>query len=372
MDKNVELFGNMLECARVPAMIVDVNNIIVHINRSMAALFGNITGHHRSFLFANEAGTRRDNHDPFTDIFSSMTGDEMHAEAVIADVTYDITCQHIACGPDPSFTVLVFEDITEKKNLETEIAENLKALKRETSIAKNIQKSILPINDEYWNSIKINALYLPSSDLGGDLYDLIKINENEFLFYIADVSGHSIHSALLTIYLRENIRANADAAHESLTNLIHKILGSYKILDIDAMVYIGLLLCKYNSENNELSVLNAGHNCYPLVVREGGRVEELPIRGMPLSRISNENFYDEESIGLYPGDRVILFTDGLAEEQGIGMQEPFGSEGVRLTVEENYSLSGQELAAKIAEKSTELTIGGAKDDRTVVVVDIIR
>jgi len=371
MENHIELFGNMLECAEVPAMITNSKNIIVHINRSMAAHFGTVTGHHRSYLFANNSGYDYGRHDPFEDIFADIPGDEMHAEVVIADVTYDVICRRVACGPDPSFTVMVFEDITEKKNLETEIAENLRTFQRETSIAKNIQKSILPINDEYWNSIRISAIYLPSGDLGGDVYDLIQMNENEYLFYIADVSGHSIQASLLTIYLRENIRAHAKDAHENITALMRNLLISYKALDIDAMMYIGLLLCKYDKEKKELSVLNAGHNCYPLVVRSAGRVEEIPIRGMPLSRISDENSYEAETLGLYSGDRVVLYTDGLSEEQGIGMQEPFGSAGVRRIVEENYRLPGNELVEKVAEKSTELSIGKAKDDRTIVVIDIL-
>jgi sigma-B regulation protein RsbU (phosphoserine phosphatase) len=372
MENYIELFGNMLECGRVPAMITNSKNIIVHINRSMAAHFGRVTGHHRSYLFANNSGYDYGREDPFESIFAGMPEDEMHAEVVIADVTYDVICQRVACGPDPSITVMVFEDITEKKNLETAIAENLRTLQRETSIAQSIQKSILPINDKHWNTVEINAIYLPSGDLGGDVYDLIQMNENEYLFYIADVSGHSIQASLLTIYLRENIRANAAKnAHEDITALMRSLLTNYKALDIDAMMYIGLLLCKYDKEKNELSVLNAGHNCYPLIIRGTGRVEEIPICGMPLSSVSDENSYEAETVGLYSGDRVVLFTDGLAEEQGIGMQEPFGSLGVRRVVEENYRLSGNELAKKVAEKSTELSIGKAKDDRTVVVIDIL-
>ncbi|MDR2611146.1 MAG: SpoIIE family protein phosphatase [Clostridiales Family XIII bacterium] len=371
MDNMIDIFGNALECASIPAMIVDGENSIVHTNRSMSALFGDVVGRHRSYLFASDAKKDPGRPDPFETLFADIRGDEMHAEAVIADVTYEVICQHISCGPFPDFSVMIFEDVTEKKNLETEISESLKLLRRETSIAKDIQNSILPTNDEHWNTIRINAEYLPAGDLGGDVYDLVKLNNDETLIYIADVAGHGIQASLLTIYLRENIRANADAARESLGSLMKKLLASYKALDIDAAMYIGLLLCKYNKERQEIVVLNAGHTCYPLIIRRSGRVEELPIHGMPLSKFSMGDEYKAESVGIYQGDRLILFTDGLAEEHDIRKQEPFGSEGIRRTTAEYQHLPSPQLVKKIVEKSEEFTVGKAKDDRTILIADIL-
>jgi sigma-B regulation protein RsbU (phosphoserine phosphatase) len=371
IDSAIEVFGNALECARVPAMIVDEENIIVHTNRSMRALFGNVIGRHRSYLFASDEKHDPDRPDPFETLFVDIQSDEMYAEAVIADVTYEVICQHVGCNSISGFSVMVFEDITEKKNLEMEVSESLKLLKRETSIAKDIQNSILPTNDEHRNTIKISAKYLPAGNLGGDVYDLIQLSGEEELIYIADVSGHGIQASLLTIYLRENIRANAGEARESLSTLTKKLFESYRALDIDPSMYIGLLLCKYNKEKKEISVLNAGHNCYPIALRQNGRVEEIPVRGMPLSKFSDESAYEEETIGIYSGDRLIMFTDGLVEEQVIQTQEPFGSEGIRRVVTESSHLSSSDLAEKIVEKSAEFTVGKARDDRTIVIADIL-
>jgi sigma-B regulation protein RsbU (phosphoserine phosphatase) len=254
-----------------------------------------------------------------------------------------------------------------KNSLEDKLVE----LKRETSIAKDIQNSILPVNDEYLDIIGINAEYLPVGDLGGDVYDLVKLSDDEVLVYIADVAGHGIQASLLTIYLRENIRANANEALNSLGALMRKLLASYNALDIDAAMYIGLLLCKYNKKKKALSILNAGHNCYPLVIRRDGCVEEIPVRGMPISKFNDGNACELEDIGMRQGDRLLMFTDGLAEEHDFRRQEPFGSEGVRNVAEEYYHLPGRDLARKIVRKAEEFADEKAKDDRTVVIADIL-
>ncbi|MDR2610806.1 MAG: fused response regulator/phosphatase [Clostridiales Family XIII bacterium] len=274
----------------------------------------------------------------------------------------------------PFNAAIVNQRVTNVINLyvyKNDIEEQLVGLKRETSIAKDIQNSILPVNDEYLNIIGINAEYLPVGDLGGDVYDLVKLSDNEVLVYIADVAGHGIQASLLTIYLRENIRANASAAQKSLGALVKKLLASYQALDIDAAMYIGLLLCKYNKKKKELSILNVGHNCYPLVIRRDGAVEEVVVRGMPISKFNGGDTNDPESVGVYQGDRLLLFTDGLAEEHDFPKQETFGAEGVRNVAAEYHHLPGRELAKKIIGEAEKFTAGEAKDDRTVVIADIL-
>ncbi|MDR2156437.1 MAG: SpoIIE family protein phosphatase, partial [Clostridiales Family XIII bacterium] len=275
------VFRRMVENLDNPIILLDEGRNIVYANRSAGDMFGDISGKSWEFLFgsgATGAGNAAE---------ALIRGaDAGRTEAVLADVTYDMRFSPVSDGEGLNYGVVMLEDVSEKRHLEDRLKRSMEKLKSDTSIAKHIQSSILPIDDEYWNSIKINAIYLPADDLGGDVFDIVRLSEEETLLYIADVSGHGVQASLLTVFLRENVRAKADAAKEGLELLVKELLKNFIALGMDATIYISLLLCRYNKVRGELSIANAGHNCSPLVIRKNGRVEEIPVKGMPISRIS--------------------------------------------------------------------------------------
>lgn len=365
MEKNYSnLFGLLLENMQLPVVIIDSSNTIIHLNKNMRDTFGDLTGHKRELLFDESSESQS-----VTNIIDKKkTG---MTEIVLADVIYKAIFNHITDEEGNVFTVIILEDISERKILQRKISDQLKEIKKETAIAKTIQHSVLPLDDVYWNSVNLHAIYLPADDIGGDVYDIIKLNENEVLIYISDVSGHGIQASLLTMYIRENVRAKAAFAEKGLDLFMKEILENFVSLEIDAMLYITLLCCKYNKKTAELSFVNAGHNCSPLLLRSNGRSEELPLRGMPLSLISDPNKYQEEIISIYPGDRLILYTDGIVEEYSKAEKKTFGPEGLRKVAEQNYKKDGRVLAEIIIEEAAKYMNLNAKDDRTIVIADIL-
>ena len=362
-NKYNKIFGLLLETIQYPVVILDSSNTIIHINKNMVETFGDITGHNRELLFSDT----EENKVALEIIDNNASG---RVDVVLADVTYKAIFNQLSAEED-LYTVLLLEDISERKALQTKVEAQLKEMKKETAIAKNIQHSVLPDDATYWNCISIKGIYLPASDIGGDVYDIVRINEDEFIIYISDVSGHGIQASLLTMYMRENVRAKAYVAEHGLDLFMKEILEDYIALDIDAMLYITLLCCKYNKRTNELSFVNAGHNCPPLVLRSNGRVEEIPLKGMPLSIISDPNSYQEEIIGMYPGDRIVLYTDGIVEEYSKAEKRSFGPEGLRKVAEEFYSVEAKQLATTIIEEAAKYMNLAAKDDRTIVIADIL-
>jgi sigma-B regulation protein RsbU (phosphoserine phosphatase) len=354
----------MAEKLSNPIMILNSEQIIVYTNEIMRETFGNLVGKHKNFIMGDdESGEMA--------VPTAEIDKEGRIEAVLADVTYSILVSKVSDCDGENYTVLLFEDISEKHHLEEQLKQNLKKYQLESGIARHIQNSILPINNEYWNMIRLNGIYLPADELGGDVYDIVKLNEDEVLLYIADVSGHGIQAALLTMFIREKVRANTHEAIEGLELLLSKLLKGFQELDIDAMLYLSILFCKYNGKKHELSIANAGHNCYPLVIRQSGRIEEIPVRGMPISKISDSSSYEEEVLVMRPGDRVILYTDGVIEEYSKAEQKIFGSEGVRRVAEALYDLEGSMLAERIIAEAKRYTMVAAKDDRTIVVADFL-
>jgi sigma-B regulation protein RsbU (phosphoserine phosphatase) len=219
--------------------------------------------------------------------------------------------------------------------------------------------------------LRLYSVYLPAEKLSGDAYDIIKLSDDEVLLYIVDVAGHGIRASLLTMFISEKVRANAELAKEGTEVLLTAILRGYKALGIDASVYLTMLCCKYSKSRGELSISNGGHNCYPLLLRGNGRTEEIPVKGMPISAISDENTFEEEIVGVSPGDRILLYTDGIIEEYSRVEKSAFGSEGVRRIAEENAQCGVDELAQSIIAESSKYMVLTAKDDRTLLVAEVL-
>jgi sigma-B regulation protein RsbU (phosphoserine phosphatase) len=359
-----ELLAALTTSIENPVMILGADREILYENQIMAEMFGNLVGQKAGILFMN--GEEAD-YDESVSRSRRVAG---AIETKIADVDYKLIETEITLGEN-SYLAVMLEDISEKKNFEHQANAQLRRHHTDIEMASNIQKSILPANGEYWNLTQLVSVYLPVEELSGDTYDIIKLNDDEVLFYIADVSGHGIQASLLTMFINEKVRSNAETARRGLDLLLAEILRGFISLGIDARVYMTLLCCMYSRSKGELAIANAGHNCYPLILRKNGRTEEIPVRGMPISMISDEGTYEEEIIGMAPGDRLLLYTDGLIEEYSRAEKAMFGSEGVRRVAEENATLPGSELAQRIIAEAARFTMLEAKDDRTLLVAEML-
>lgn len=360
---NSNILFDYIEQIDSPLRIIDDENHIVYMNNMMMLLFGNLLGEPADIIFANE--------DSIPDYSPQSTKKKKTMRIYIGEALYNITSYQIKTN-GKNYLVEIFNDITEQKRTEAQLKNNYNKLLKDTKFARSIQNSVLPIDDVYWNMIELNATYLPADDLGGDMFDIIKLSKNEMLMYMADVSGHGIRAALLTIFLREVVRGMADIARvQGLDELLEALLKHYAALDIDAEMYFSIVMCKYNKVTNELSLANAGHNCFPLILRKNGRIEEVPIKGMPITKIGISTAYDEEIVGIYPGDRVLLYTDGIIEEYNEVEDKEFGVVGVRRTVEEYFNLPGDQLSKKIIQEAEKFSRTKAKDDRSIMIATIL-
>jgi sigma-B regulation protein RsbU (phosphoserine phosphatase) len=346
-----------------PVMILDGAGKIIYTNQYLKEIFGDVIGQGRVYLF----------HDTVLSDERTTELPDGSAEVILADVAYLAKWSSVLSEQGERFQMIILDDISADASMRERLKSSVKKIRQDSDIAKHIQASILPANGEYDNAVRICSLYFPADDLGGDVFGIVKVSPHETLFYIADVSGHGIQASLLTVYLREKIRATGRRAAEGLDVLAQEVLRDFVSLDIDASIYATVLFCCYNKERGSLSIANAGHNCMPLILRAGGRTEEVPVRGMPISKISSfvGEQYTEEVVGIRVGDRVVLYTDGLIEEYSRAEKGVFGADGMRKIAEENHQLEGRAFAKKLVEESEKYVLVSAKDDRAILVVDII-
>lgn len=208
---------------------------------------------------------------------------------------------------------LIQEEI-EKKRFETEIG-----------LASEIQKRLLPKNSLETESFSFYGMTLPSSEVGGDYFDYVKITENKYLFIIADVTGKGMPAALIMSNIQAAIQSLAPIVKDlkELVNTINKIV--YKNTSKD--MFITAFFCTLDTEKNELEYINAGH-FYPLL-SNGKELKELKKGGVILGFLPSPQIYESEILKFE--DSLYLYTDGFNEAVDDNGNE-LGMEGVKSIV----------------------------------------
>jgi phosphoserine phosphatase RsbU/P len=183
------------------------------------------------------------------------------------------------------------------------------ALKKELEIAKHVQQQLFPKNLPDNDLLKFHATYIPHDQIGGDYYDYIPINENEFIFCIADVSGKGIPAALLMSNFQASLRILA-LFETNLPELVI-MLNKFVKLNANGEKFITLFVGKYNIKNRTLEYINAGHNLPFLYVNnEVIALEE----GTTLLGVFDElPFLNSGKRILGSKSHLFLYTDGLSE-----------------------------------------------------------
>lgn len=183
------------------------------------------------------------------------------------------------------------------------------AIQKELELAQSMQKMLFPDALPKIEEVEIDALYLPHQQVGGDYYDLIWINEVEFVFCLADVSGKGVAAALLM----SNLQAALRVLLKYTQNLAEIVIDINELIYNNAKTekFISLFIAKYNIGTRKLSYINAGHNA-PILMNNNQPV--LLNKGTTLLGVFNPlPSLDTESILVLPQSLLFAYTDGLTE-----------------------------------------------------------
>jgi phosphoserine phosphatase RsbU/P len=252
-----------------------------------------------------------------------------------------------------------------------QLAKQLDALNAELEMAHQIQLSILPHELPKLPGLDIAARFLPMASVGGDFYDFIRIDDKHLGILIADVSGHGLSSALIASMLQVALAgqvAHASQPAEVLAGLNRAVSGKFSTNFVTAAyVYVNL-------EKNLMRYAGAGHP--PLMQYRGstGKAGQILENGMVLG-ILEDSDYTALEIPLEPGDRQVLFTDGIVEAANPA-QKMFGDERFMRFLESNEALNAGKFAdallSEVAGWTGQSGEQGQQDDLTIVVFDFKR
>ena len=197
--------------------------------------------------------------------------------------------------------------------------ERLLALNKELEIARQIQSSTLPRGVPTLKGLEIAACYVPMSAVAGDFYDFLSVDEKRVGILVADVTGHGVPAALIASMLKVAFvgqAAHADDPARVLIGLNRSLCGKFEAHFVTA-AYLFVDL-----EKSLLRYSAAGHPPLMLASRAAGEVREIEQNGLMLG-IFPEAAYAAVEIRVGPGDRCLLYTDGVIEAKNAA-QEEFG------------------------------------------------
>jgi sigma-B regulation protein RsbU (phosphoserine phosphatase) len=247
----------------------------------------------------------------------------------------------------------LFRDAIEKQKMEDELA-----------IAREIQQGLLPSTLPRIPGFEISAVNITSKQVGGDYYDVLPIQSEEYILAIGDVSGKGTPAALLMANVQAALRAFAPmglslpAATARINDLTCSNTGQDK--------FITFFWGSLNSATKEFRFVNAGHNP-PFLLRTHGKIERLEVGGIILGLMKTLTPYQEGSVTLEQGDVVVMFTDGVSEamnSQEVDFTEE-RLEGVLKTVRTN---SPSEIIHAIQAALEEHTQGTPQSDDITMLI----
>lgn len=251
------------------------------------------------------------------------------------------------------------------------IDEAEKRIDKELAFAKSIQSSALPsVFPAYPNQsdFDIYAAMHTAKEVGGDFYDFYYVDENKFAILIADVSGKGIPAALFMMRAKTTIKGLAESqmpVNEIFTEA-NEHLCEGNDLDMFVTAWMGIVDLK----TGHVTFANAGHNP-PVLCRKGKAPELLRSKpGMVLAGIPGMQYRLQE-FDLAPGDRILLYTDGVTEATN-SAKELYGEERLLRFTEENIGRTADDILHRL-KKNIDRFVGDAEqfDDITMLMFDYL-
>lgn len=201
-------------------------------------------------------------------------------------------------------------------------------LQREVELASQVQNMLIPQVLPNNPVLDVEAIYRPHQSIGGDFFDFIQLNEDKFLWCVADVSGKGISAALIMANFQASLRALV-SLEMSLTDLIER-LNQIVFNNTKGDRFITLFIGIYNKVTRKINFVNAGHN--PSLLIQNNLVTPLKNGTTMIGVFDELPFVNEGEITLEKDAIIFNYTDGIIEFDG----------------EEEQSLSEEELMKFLA------------------------
>ncbi|KMQ52381.1 Serine phosphatase RsbU, regulator of sigma subunit [Chitinispirillum alkaliphilum] len=240
-----------------------------------------------------------------------------------------------------------------------------KSIREELNLARQIQQGLLPSKLPEIDRIKFDVIYKPISEVGGDIYDFIRISDTRIGLFIGDASGHGLSSALVGTISKMSLDNHMSPA--LTTSELLQRMNSDLCRNIHTSHYLTCFWCIFDFETNTLNYSRAGHPD-PIVVRKNGDMETLSCNGSFLGIINDAEF-QPASFQFKPGDRFYFFTDGIYDvvDKENRLHDVFGYDNFKKLIRQTADTPFSDIIGSIKKN---LSAYDREDDYTLIIAEI--
>ena len=242
--------------------------------------------------------------------------------------------------------VLIY-DITEVQQQRIELERKQAQIESDLAMAAEIQKSLLPQAAPPSENVRVAWKFEPSGKIGGDIFNICRFDRNRIGLYMLDVCGHGVAAALIAVTVSQFLSSRRtllldSSEFESPQTVLNSLNHVFPFERFDS--FFTILHMTIDSRTGMLTYGNAGHPP-PVIVRADDGLEVLEENG-PVIGADSAFFYEEAGKRLEPGDKIVLFTDGILEvcnKDG----NFYGKDRLLALLRENARMSPEELVETV-------------------------
>ncbi len=241
-------------------------------------------------------------------------------------------------------------------------------IEEELTIAKSIQRGLLPDPIPEVEGIDLAATNISSYQVGGDYFDIAQTPDDNYLFAIGDVTGKGVPAALLMANLQSmlHVLLPIDITLAEATDQINDIIYNNTPPD----KFITFFWGKYYNEDKRFRFVNAGHNP-PVWLKKGSdNPQELEEGGLILGAMPTMTPYQEEEVKLSSGDLLVFYTDGVTEALNPDQTEEYEEERLIECIRRHREESADEIQDAIIADVNEFANNSQYDDITLIVIKV--
>ncbi len=244
----------------------------------------------------------------------------------------------------------------------------LSSIENELAIARQLQFSILPTTTPQLRNLRIAAVYEPMTEVAGDFYEYLPLDDYRSGFLVADVSGHGVPAALIASMIKvaaQSVALVADDPPELLRRLRDALSPQLQGQFVSA-AYLWI-----DTTTGRARYSAAGHPPLLRWCTGCGSVESIESNGL-LFGVPFNSEYPVREIAFSPGDRFLLYTDGLSEPEN-SAGEAFGEHRLEQLLCENRSRPAAELSLLLLSevRGWQPASSSQQDDITLLVIDAL-
>ncbi|HMV41189.1 MAG TPA: PP2C family protein-serine/threonine phosphatase [Leptospiraceae bacterium] len=250
-----------------------------------------------------------------------------------------------------------------------EINDTLDDLKRDISVAKKIQTSLMKKNFAHIKNLNFSVNYIPLDEVGGDIYDISELSHKCIRIFLADATGHGVQAALITMAIKgeyESFKHTTHSPKKLLKNLNNDFVQKFGAIHS----FFSCIVVDIYPEKNKIIYASAGHPDQ-VIQRKDWSLEIISRTGKIMGIMKDAEF-EEKEIRFESGDKLLLFTDGLFEEFN-SEKEEFGEKQILSSIKEYSDKDLKELFEEIMKNLNEfLENSSRQDDITFIGVEYDR